>query len=99
MIETQVLVMFNFFRLSKKIGNHVFFRQGIQVANKWMEYTVVQFVSPITACWGILSLNMKTTITREKSSVKWKFRTLSQILMSSLLYKVNQPPTLMITGC
>jgi hypothetical protein len=45
MIETQVLVMVNFFQLSKKIGSHVFSRQGIQVANKWMDYTVVQFVS------------------------------------------------------
>ncbi len=37
MIEAQFLVMFNFFQLSKKIGNHVFSRQGIQVANKWID--------------------------------------------------------------
>jgi len=49
MIETQVPVMFNFFQLSKKIGNHVFSRQGIQVANKWIDHIVVQFISPITA--------------------------------------------------
>jgi hypothetical protein len=39
------------------------------LTNGW-EYIVVQFVSPITAYWGILSLDIKPTITREKSSVK-----------------------------